>query len=148
MEDHTIRLLQECSKGCKMGIKSIEQVNEYVSDSKLRRIIDKYKDEHRRIESEADHLLMWHGQDSKPPEKMATAMSWISTEVKMMMRDDDKQAAKNMMDGCNMGIQSICGFINQYSGASKSSIALAKDLVKIEEEFRDTLSDKQKALFA
>ena len=40
MEDHTIRLLQECSKGCKMGIKSIEQVNEYVSDSKLRRIID------------------------------------------------------------------------------------------------------------
>lgn len=139
MEDHTIRLLQECSKGCKMGIKSIEQVNEYVSDSKLRRIIDKYKDEHRRIESEADHLLMWHGQDSKPPEKMATAMSWISTEVKMMMRDDDKQAAKIMMDGCNMGIQSICGFINQYSGASKSSIALAKDLVKIEEEFRDEM---------
>ena len=139
MEDHTIRLLQECSKGCKMGIKSIEQVNEYVSDSKLRRIIDKYKDEHRRIESEADHLLMWHGQDSKPPEKMATAMSWISTEVKMMIRDDDKQAAKIMMDGCNMGIQSICGFINQYSGASKSSIALAKDLVKIEEEFRDEM---------
>ena len=139
MEDHTIRLLQECNKGCKMGIKSIEQVNEYVSDSKLRRIIDKYKDEHRRIESEADHLLMWHGQDSKPPEKMATAMSWISTEVKMMIRDDDKQAAKIMMDGCNMGIQSICGFINQYSGASKSSIALAKDLVKIEEEFRDEM---------
>lgn len=139
MEDHTIRLLQECSKGCKMGIKSIEQVNEYVSDSKLRRIIDKYKDEHRRIESEADHLLMWHGQDSKPPEKMATAMSWISTEMKMMMRDDDKQAAKIMMDGCNMGIQSICGFMNQYSGASKSSIALAKDLVKIEEEFRDEM---------
>ena len=139
MEDHTIRLLQECSKGCKMGIKSIEQVNEYVSDSKLRRIIDKYKDEHRRIESEADHRLMWHGQDSKPPENMATAMSWISTEVKMMMRDDDKQAAKIMMDGCNMGIQSICGFINQYSGASKSSIALAKDLVKIEEEFRDEM---------
>jgi len=139
MEDHTIRLLQECSKGCKMGIKSIEQVNEYVSDSKLRRIIDKYKDEHRRIESEADHLLMWHGQDSKPPEKMATAMSWLSTEMKMMMRDDDKQAAKIMMDGCNMGIQSICGFINQYSGASKSSIALAKDLVKIEEEFRDEM---------
>lgn len=139
MEDHTIRLLQECSKGCKMGIKSIEQVNEYVSDSKLRRIIDKYKDEHRRIESEADHLLMWHGQDSKPPEKMATAMSWLSTEMKMMMRDDDKQAAKIMMDGCNMGIQSICGFMNQYSGASKSSLALAKDLVKIEEEFRDEM---------
>lgn len=139
MEDHTIRLLQECSKGCKMGIKSIEQISEYVNDSKLRKIVDHYKVEHRRIESEADHLLTWHGQDSKPPEKMATAMSWFSTEMKMMMRDDDKQAAKILMDGCNMGVQSICGFMNQYSGASKSSLALAKDLVKMEEEFRDEM---------
>ena len=139
MEDHTIRLLQECSQGCKMGIKSMNQVIEYVSDSKLRRIIDQYKAEHRRIESEADHLLMYHGQDSKPPEKMASAMSWLTTEMKMMMKDDDKQAAKIMMDGCNMGIQSICGFINQYSGASKSSVGLAKDLVKMEEKFSDEL---------
>ena len=139
MEDHTIRLLQECSQGCKMGIKSIDQVREYVSDSRLRKIMDHYKAEHRRIESEADHLLMWHGQDSKPPEKMAAAMSWLSTEMKMMMRDDDKQAAKIMMDGCNMGVQSICGFMNQYSGASQSSLALAKDLVKMEEHFRDEM---------
>ncbi|MBQ7795265.1 MAG: hypothetical protein IJ374_01705 [Lachnospiraceae bacterium] len=139
MEDHTIRLLQECSQGCKMGIKSMNQVGEYVTDSKLKRIIDKYKEEHRRIESELDHLLMWHGQDSKPPEKMATAMSWLSTEMKMMMKDDDKQAAKIMMDGCNMGIQSVCGFMNQYSGASKSSMGLANELVKIEEQFRDEM---------
>ena len=139
MEHHTISLLQECSQGCKMGIKSMNQVIEYVKESSLRKLIDHYKEEHKKIESEADQLLMWHGQDSKPPEKMATAMSWISTEMKMMMHDEDKQVAKIMMDGCNMGIQSISGSINQYSGATQSSIALAKRLVQIEEQFRDAL---------
>lgn len=139
MEDHTIRLLQECSQGCKMGIKSINQVSEYVSDQRLKNIIEKYRGEHQRIESEADHLLNWHGQDSKQPEMMATAMSWLSTEMKMMMKDDDKQAAKIMTEGCDMGIRTICGFINQYAGASKTSIALAKDLVKTEEKFREEM---------
>lgn len=122
-----------------MGIKSINQVSEYVSDQRLKKIIEKYRGEHQRIESEADHLLMWHGQDSKPPEMMATAMSWLSTEMKMMMRDDDKQAAKIMTEGCDMGIRSVCGFMNQYSGASKSSMDLANDLVKTEEKFREEM---------
>ena len=139
MEDHTIRLLQECSKGCKMGIKSMNQVIDYVNDSNLRRMIETYKEEHRKLEAETDQLLMRCGQDSKPPEMMATAMSWISTEMKMMMHDDDKQVAKIMMDGCNMGIESICGFINQYASASQAAIGLAKNLIKTEEEFRDKL---------
>ena len=139
MEDHTIRLLQECSQGCKMGIQSMNQINEYVSDTKLKRVINKYKEEHEQIDIEADNLLKWHGKEGKQPEKMATAMSWLSTEMKMMMKDDDKQAAKIMMDGCNMGVQSICGFMNQYSGASKSSMEVAKNLVNTEERFREEM---------
>jgi len=139
MEDHTLKLLQECSQGCKMGIKSMDQVLGYVSDPKLKRVIGKYRDEHKRLDTEADQLLMWHGKEGKEPEKMATAMSWISTEMKMMVQDDDKQVAKIMTDGCNMGVKSICGFMNQYSGASKSSMNLASDLVKMEEKFREEL---------
>lgn len=139
MEDHTIALLQECSQGCKVGIKSINQVSEYVSDQGLKRIIEKYRGEHQRIEAEADHLLNRHGKEGKQPEMMATAMSWVSTEMKMMMKDDDKQAAKIMTEGCDMGIRTICGFINQYAGASESSIGLAKDLVNVEEKFREEM---------
>ena len=59
--------------------------------------------------------------------------------MKMMMKGDDRQAAKIMMDGCNMGIQSICGYQNQYAGASTDSMALADGLVRTEESFRDEL---------
>ena len=139
MEDHTIALLQECSQGCKMGIKSINQISEYVSEQKLKRIIEKYREEHQRIEAEADRLLSMIGKEGKQPEMMASAMSWISTEMKMMMKDDDKQVAKIMTEGCDMGVRTICGCINQYAGASKSAIGLAKDLVKIEEGFREEM---------
>lgn len=139
MEDHTLKLLQECSQGCKMGIKSMDQVLGYVSDPKLKRVIEKYRDEHKRLDSEADQLLMWHGKNGKEPEKMATAMSWVGTEMKMMMRDDDKQVAKIMTDGCNMGIKTIVGYKNDCSGASKSSMKVAEDIVKTEEKFREEL---------
>lgn len=139
MEDHTIGLLQECSQGCKMGIKSINQISGYVSDQGLKRIIEKYRGEHQRIETEIGHLLNRHGKESKDPEMMATAMSWVSTEMKMMMKDSDKQVAKIMTEGCDMGIRTISGFINQYTGASAASIGLAKDLVKMEEKFREEM---------
>ena len=135
MEDHTIGLLQECSQGCKMGIKSMNQVEEYVSGDKLKKVIDKCIEEHKTLESEADHLLMWHGQDSKPPEKLSAAMSWFSTEMKLMMNDNDKQAAKILMDGCNMGIQSIMEVLHTNPGADKKSKEIAKEIIAEEERF-------------
>ena len=139
MENHTIKLLQECSQGCKMGIKSMNQILDYVGDEKLRKLIEQYKAEHRKIEAETDRLLMHHGQDSKPPEKMATAMSWISTEMKMMMNDDDKQVAKIMMDGCNMGIKSLYKYMNQYANAESKVKNLCNNLIDIERELRKEL---------
>lgn len=139
MEDHTIKLLEECSQGCKMGIQSMDQVEEYVSDAKLRKAIDRCREEHRKLETEADRMLTQHGKEGRAPEKMASAMSWLSTEMKMMMKDDDRQAAKIMTDGCSMGIKTLSSYLNQYTGASASSRELAEKLVKSEEKFRDDM---------
>lgn len=53
----------------------------------------------------------------------------------MMAKDDNKQAAKIMMNGCNMGIQSITETMHQCKDASNESMSLAKKLVRTEEEF-------------
>ncbi len=52
-----------------------------------------------------------------------------------MIEDDGHQIAKLMMDGCNMGIQSISEYQNKYKEASKEATELAKKLVKTEENF-------------
>lgn len=139
MEEHTIQLLKECDSGCKMAVSSMDQILEFVPEGKLKRIIGGYEEKHRELGNDAAKQLMALGQTGKEPEMMASAFSWMSTEMKMMMKGDEKQAAKIIMDGCNMGIKSICGFQNQYAGASKESMALSEKLVKTEETFRDEM---------
>lgn len=135
MRDHTVKLLKECDSGCKMAVNSMEQILAYVSDEKLKKVIGDYEQKHQDIEYEAFRQLSGLNETGKEPERMASAFSKISTDMKMMMKGDDRQAAKIMMDGCNMGIQSICGFKNQYAGASKESMALADRLIRTEEAF-------------
>ena len=44
-----------------------------------------------------------------------------------------------MMDGCNMGIQSIGKFLNEYEEASSESRSLAKKLLHMDEQLMKEL---------
>ena len=70
---------------------------------------------------------------------MAKMMSYLGTEMKMLANRNDKEIAKIMMDGCNMGIQSLCGYLNQYQEADKECRKLTQDLVDIEFAFMKDL---------
>lgn len=131
----TIRLLEEVDYGCKMAINSMNRIAGYGMDGKLSHVIDHYKYKHIELQKQAADLLCRNGAKEKEPGVMASTMAKVTTEVKMMMRADDTQVAKIMMDGCNMGIQSIAGRINKWTAVSKESIGLAKSLVKTEEDF-------------
>lgn len=139
MEDDTRKLLEECNSGCRMGVNSIEQVSEYVKNEDLNEVIAKYKSKNQKLEQKSSEMLKEYGETGKNPGAAASAFSWITTEMKLMLKDDSSQIAKLLMDGCNMGIQSISEYQNQYKQASKESIGLAKDLVKTEEEFMKEL---------
>ena len=61
----------------------------------------------------------------------------------MTGEDENKQAVKIIMNGCNMGIQSITEVLHQCKDASSESISAAKKLIRMEENLRD---DMQKYL--
>lgn len=135
----TISLTGHCDAGCKMALESMDQICEYVKDKNLRSVIDSYRIRHFELKQEASDLLNMYGKREQDPGFMASVFSWFSTEIKMMMKDDNRQIAKIMMNGCNMGIQSLCENINKYSNASKESVSLAKKIVKAEENFMKEL---------
>ncbi|OYO59704.1 hypothetical protein C8E03_101788 [Lachnotalea glycerini] len=139
MNEDTICLLKECNAGCKSATDSMEQVMQYVDNDKLKRLIDKYNEPHIHIGDECHELLNKYNKDEKDPSMLAKTFSWMSTEVKLMINDNTQKIAKIMMDGCNMGIQSLSEYINKYTEASKESISLAKKLVKTEQDFMDEL---------
>ena len=139
MNEDTINLLKECNSGCKSATNSMEQVQPYIGNEKLKSIIDGYNDKHIKIGDECHQMLNVYHEEEKDPQVSAKAFSWISTEMKLMMNNDDHKIADIMTDGCNMGIKSVSGYINKYKTASKESMDLAKKLVKTEQEFMNEL---------
>lgn len=139
MNEDTIYLLRECNAGCKLATNSMEQVKPYISNEKLMSIINQYIDKHIKIGNECQQMLSQYNAEEKDPQATAKAFSWISTEVKLMLNNDTHKIADIMIDGCNMGIKSVSSYINKYKAASNESVNLAKNLVKMEQEFMNDL---------
>lgn len=142
MDDQTIKLLEECSKGCKMGIDSIGQVQDFITeDEKLKKVIDRYHEKYQILDEETSRLLKQAGEPDKEPGMMAAAFSWMTTEMKLMLKGDSRQVARLMMDGCNMGIKSISEALNDNRGASEQAKTIARKLVKDLEEFMKDIKE-------
>ena len=141
MDEQTRKLLEECSSGCRMATDSFGQVREYVRDTNLLRLIDDYTEKHRQLEEEAASLLKEAGNEEKEPGVMASTLSWFTTGIKLTMDSSNSQVAKLLMDGCNMGIQSVGKFLNQYDQATKESRRLAEKLLQDEEDFMGKLRE-------
>ena len=128
----TIELLKECDAGCKMAIDSMEQISRYVTDDQLQTIIQKYNNDHIKMEEDIHRMLNNHGAEGQEPNPMAKASSWIQSEVKMMLKGDTKQAASLLTDGCNMGVKSLCEYKNSYKAADEKSVSMCEKLCDIE----------------
>ncbi|MBR2972406.1 MAG: hypothetical protein IKC61_05720 [Clostridia bacterium] len=139
IEQDTIKLLRECDAGIKMGVKSIDDVEKYVKSGDMRNLLNKCKDEHKKLENEVEVLLNAYGDDGKAPNLIATGMSWMKTNVKLSMHHSDKTVADLMTDGCNMGVKSLSGYLNQYKAASERSKDIAKKLIAIESDLGENM---------
>lgn len=130
----TINLLKECDAGTKMAVVSIDEVLEKVQDSKLRKLLEGSKEEHRMLGDEIHTLLIQHGSEYKEPTSIAKGMSWLKTNVKLGIDESDSTVADLMTDGCDMGIKSLYKYLNQYHQADHTSKGLCKKLISIEEK--------------
>ena len=138
-ENDTVRLLRECDAGIKMGVKSIDDVEKYVKSENLKRMLTKCKAEHEKLEGEVDAMLTNYGEDGKEPNPIVTGMSWIKTNMKLGMNHSDKTVADLMTDGCNMGVKSLSGYLNEYTEANEPSKDITKRLIKLEAELSENM---------
>lgn len=134
IESDTIKLLRECDAGIKMGVASIDDVLDYVNDRTFFKCLVNCKDEHDKLKEEIQILLDKYHDDGKEPNPMAKGMSWIKTNVKLVMNEFDQTIADLMTDGCNMGVKSLNKYLNQYKAANEKSKDITKRLIKLEEK--------------
>lgn len=134
IEQDTVKLLRECDAGVKMGVSSINDVLEYVHDDNFRERLTECKTEHEELKNEIEGLLDDYHDDGKEPNPMAKGMSWLKTNVMLVVNESDETIADLMTDGCNMGVKSLNKYLNQYEAASEVSKDITKRLINLEEK--------------
>jgi hypothetical protein len=134
IEQDTIKLLRECDAGVKMGVKSIDDVIDYVKSEDLKGCLNACKDEHNQLDREIRKALDRFHDEGKNPNPIAEGMSWMKTNMKLAMHQSDKTIADLMTDGCNMGVKSLNRYLNQYKAADEETKDITKRLINLEEQ--------------
>lgn len=133
IEQDTMKLLQECDAGVKMGIASISEVTDHIKSTDFLRVLTDCKTEHMELENKIQELLGRYHSGGKDPNPLAKGMSWIKTNMKIAMEDSDQAIAELITDGCNMGTRSLTKYLNQYQAADKEAKDIAQKLIHLEE---------------
>ena len=134
VEQDTIKLLRECDAGVKMGVLSIEDVLDNIQISEFKKLLNDCKREHDNLDCEIQKLLDKYKDDGKEPAAIAKGMSWMKTNMKLMIDDSDEVVADLITDGCNMGVKSLNKYLNKYKAADEVSKDIAKRLINLEEK--------------
>ena len=134
IEQDTIKLLRECDAGVKMGVSSIDDVLQYVGNGDFKNRLTRCKDEHDKLDSEIQKELDKYADEGKDPAPVAKGMSWMKTNVMLMMNESDETVADLITDGCNMGVKSLNKYLNKYEAADEVSKDIAKRIINLEEE--------------
>ena len=133
MEDDTIKLLRECNAGIKMGVTSLNDVLDHVSDAHMRDILQESKKVHEKLGNETHKYLNEYHDQGKEPAVTAKMMSWMKTNVKLGGEESDRTVADLITDGCNMGVKALYRYLHQYPAASASVQKLAEKVIAEEE---------------
>lgn len=135
----TVKLLQECNAGVKMGITSIDEVLEKVSDSEFRKLLIESREHHEMLDNEIEELLEQYHATEKDPNPIAKGMSWMKTNMKMGMNHSDSTIAGLITDGANMGVKSLNQYLNKYDQANEKAKKICERLIQIEEKLSKEL---------
>ncbi len=141
IENDTIKLLRECDAGVKMGVASIDDVLDKVHSHELKNCLLECKSEHQKLDSDIQTQLARFHDEGKDPNPVTKKMSWMMTNMKLVMDNSDSKIADLMTDGCNMGVKSLNRYLNEYKAADEYSKDIAKRLIKLEQKLARNVRD-------
>ena len=134
LNQDSIHLLKECDAGSKMAVTSLKDMLEHIKSESFYKIIKETLEHHENLGNEIHEYLNKSACSEKEPNPIAKGMSWLKTNMKLTMEDNDKTIADLITDGCNMGVKSLKKYMHQYPEANEQVQKLCTKLINIEEQ--------------
>lgn len=134
LNQDSIHLLKECDAGSKMAVTSLKDMLEHIKSESFYKLIKETLEHHEKLGNEIHEYLNRCACSEKDPNPIAKGMSWLKTNMKLTMEDNDKTIADLITDGCNMGVKSLKKYMHQYQEANEQVKNLCRKLINIEEQ--------------
>ncbi len=135
MNSDTAKLLKSCNVGCKYATDGMEQVLPFVKNPFLKNAIEISNVKHIEMGDMCSLLLKECGKSEKEPSPLALMTSRIARDVRLTLSPSPRVVASIMVKGCEKGTKAICKALENFPKADKSSVELAKSIIKTEQEF-------------
>ena len=135
------KVLNEVSKGAKMGMDAIRFVSDKVSDSRFQSVLDTEYGKYKEIFNRVGNIYHNYDLTDDPQETniMNKAMTWYGIQMKTMTDDSTSKLSELLMQGTNMGIIEGRRLLNQNQNAEKDVKNILNDFVVMQEDSVETL---------
>lgn len=128
-----VEFLQYIYKNSEMGVVGIDSIITKVKDTSLEEVLNKQKEEYKRICKEAEDVLKKYGKSNEEISTMAKISTNVMTEMSMLKDNSTNNVAKLMVEGTNKGIIEIVEKLNAYDNTDSEIVVLANKLKELEE---------------
>ena len=132
--DNSIRLLEFIYKNAKMGSTSIEDLIDVNEDLRFRDELVHEKETYDAFVKKVIKVMNDMGKEVKDLSYFSELQSYLMIKMETIKDKSVEHLAGMMMQGSTMGIVQITKKIRDYKDSDKRVVALAKELLEIEEQ--------------
>ena len=135
------KVLNEVSKGSKMGMDAIKFVSDKVSDSRFQNVLNVEYGKYKNIFERVDQIYPNYDKTDDPEETstMNKMMTWYGIQMKTMSDKSNSKLSELLLQGTNMGIIEGRRLLNNNPSMDTDVKQILNDFVVMQEDSVETL---------
>ena len=135
------KVLNEVSKGAKMGMDAIRFVSDKVSDSRFQNVLNVEYGKYKEIFNRVGTIYPNYDKTDDPQETstMNKFMTWNGIQMKTMTDQSNSKISELLLQGTNMGIIEGRRLLNNNPSIDKDVRQILNDFVVMQEDSVETL---------
>jgi len=139
--DKNVEALKEICKGVKMGLDSIEYLQDKVQTTELADYLKHEYSMYNNILDKVNDAFSNYGVEPKDYSLANKAMLWYGIQTNTMMDKTDSKLSELLMQGTNMGIIEGRRILNAHDDLDANVKNLINDFVSYQEESVEKLKN-------
>ena len=137
----SLRLLRECEGEGKQALVWLEKAEDETDNLRLKRLLSRYETLHNRFCTRVDEEIALQRKKQKGIPSSKKAEIWFKLRTGLLMRHTDSEVASLLSDACFDRTKRLCHALNTYCKAEQNSIALLRELIRIQERCAEDLRE-------